>query len=62
MALIFVLGTVLDNRLGAHFGSLSGWFGDRRPNLVGHHVIGDETVNVLARIIRAKFGKGTGGP
>jgi hypothetical protein len=53
---------VLDNRLDAHFGSLSGWFADRHPNLAGYHVIGDETVKFLAPMIRAKFGKGTQGP
>jgi len=48
---------VLDNRLDAHFGNLSGWFGDRHPNLAGYHVIGDETAKYLAPLIRAKFRK-----
>jgi lysophospholipase L1-like esterase len=46
---------VLDNRLDAHFGHLSGWFSDRHPNLAGYHVIGDETAKYLAPRIRARF-------
>ncbi len=45
---------VMDNRLDAHFGELSGWFGDRHPNLAGYHVIGDESARFLARLIREK--------
>lgn len=45
---------VMDNRLDAHFGHLPGWFGDRHPNLAGYHVIGDETANFLAPLIREK--------
>jgi len=48
---------VLDNRLDAHFGHLSGWYGDRHPNLAGYHVIGDETAKYLAPRIRARFVK-----
>ncbi len=43
---------VMDNRLDAHFGHLSGWYGDRHPNLAGYHVIGDETAKYLAPLIR----------
>jgi len=43
---------VMDNRLDAHFRDLSGWFGDRHPNLAGYHVIGDETAKFLAPRIR----------
>jgi lysophospholipase L1-like esterase/dienelactone hydrolase len=45
---------VMDNRLDAHFRDLSGWFGDRHPNLAGYHVIGDETAKFLATQIRQK--------
>lgn len=45
---------VMDNRLDAHFGHLPGWFGDRHPNLAGYHVIGDETAEFLAPLIREK--------
>ncbi len=53
---------VLDNRLDAHFGNLPGWYGDRHPNLAGYHVIGDETANYLAPLIRAKFAGRTAKP
>ena len=45
---------VMDNRLDAHFGNLTGWYGDRHPNLAGYHVIGDETAKHLAPLIREK--------
>lgn len=45
---------VLDNRLDAHFGEIAGWFSDRLPNLAGYRVITDETVKLLAPIIRQR--------
>ncbi|MDI1342927.1 MAG: SGNH/GDSL hydrolase family protein [Pseudolabrys sp.] len=48
---------VLDNRLDAHFGNIPDWFADRHPNLAGYHVIADETVKLLAPLIRAQSGK-----
>jgi len=46
---------VLDNRLDVHFGHLSGWYGDRHPNLAGYHVIASETARFLAPLIRAAY-------
>jgi len=45
---------VMDNQLDAHFRELPGWFGDRHPNLAGYHVIGDETAQYLAKLLREK--------
>jgi lysophospholipase L1-like esterase len=45
---------VMDNQLDAHFGHLPKWFDDRHPNLAGYHVIGDETAQYLARLMREK--------
>jgi len=45
---------VLDNRLDGIFGHLSGWMGDRHPNLAGYNVIADETAKWLAPIIRER--------
>ncbi len=45
---------VMDNRLDAHFATLPGWFDDRHPNLAGYHVIGDETAQFLAKLIRSR--------
>ena len=53
----FVIGSgvvVMDNRLDAHFATISGWFGDRHPNLAGYHVIGDETAKFMAKLLREK--------
>lgn len=47
---------VLDTRLDGLFGHLSGWAGDRHPNLTGYNVIADETAKWLAPILRAKAG------
>ncbi len=52
-----LLVEVMDNRLDAHFGGLSGWYGDRHPNLAGYHVIGDETAMFMAPLLRAKYGQ-----
>lgn len=48
---------VLDNRLDGIFGHLSGWAGDRHPNLAGYNVIADETAKWLAPVIRSSLGK-----
>jgi lysophospholipase L1-like esterase/nicotinamidase-related amidase len=43
---------VLDNRLDGIFGHLTGWYGDRHPNLAGYHVIASETAKWLAPRMR----------
>lgn len=43
---------VMSNELDGIFGHLSGWTGDRHPNLAGYNVIADETAKYLAPLLR----------
>ncbi|MGB0580385.1 MAG: SGNH/GDSL hydrolase family protein [Limisphaerales bacterium] len=45
---------VMANELDAVLGHLPGWYSDRHPNLAGYNVIARETVNYLAKELRAK--------
>lgn len=45
---------VMDNRIDGIFGHISGWTGDRHPNIAGYNVIADETAKWLAPVIRAR--------
>jgi lysophospholipase L1-like esterase len=47
---------VMDNRLDAHLADVPGWFDDKHPNLAGYHIIGSESAEALAGLLRKKFG------
>ena len=44
---------VMANELDPILGHLTGWYGDRHPNLAGYNVIADETAKYLTNILRA---------
>jgi lysophospholipase L1-like esterase len=45
---------VMDQSLDERFGKLPGWYHDRHPNEAGYKVIGEETANYLAPLIRGR--------
>jgi len=45
---------VMANELDPILGHLTGWYGDRHPNLAGYNVIANETAKYLAKLLREK--------
>lgn len=48
---------VMANELDPILGHLSGWYGDRHPNLAGYNVIAVETAKYLAKLLRERKAK-----